>query len=627
MLKIVIIKIKRLFASCCEIGIYQTWLIIKCRIVRAYFMYRMRGKALKYASSYGWSRLAKLCFKDWDTIFGRLCGRQLPYIKTLFGDAQSEQLMSDANQYVQHFFQGLGSSWYQLDDTMWHTDIRLKQSGLGDTLFSSALFYADIEIVTGQDDRIQKDIKVPWELSRLQHLPLLGYMYQATNDHKYKDAFVMHVQHWREHNPYLLGINWLCPMEVALRSISLVIAFDSFKKADIDASFWQSYAGLLYDHMIYLEGNWEWYDGRTSNHYLSDLVGYLYLCFFFQSCWDVSKKLDWAIKEIIREMEKQIFKEGTSYEGSTRYHSLVTELFFHVQQLAGVMHITLPESFHETLSRMFEFIDWCSIDDKHMITIGDHDGGKVTYVGLPYKVISGGKRSTHIKHYNQFGLSIVKNNRWHVSLRHHAYHNKQPSGHYHNDVGSITVGIKGIPVLVDPGSYLYTSSKIIRNQFRSASVHNMIHIEGQELVPFDDRLFALAVPENRIDMSHNDKKILYTSHRLFEQYHIKYNRVIKVFENALFINDNIEKLDINNEDIYLFFNFNFDANVTLQKEFDYWVGYYGNKPLFKMQSSYDLQKVKGDTSPTYGVLVPMDRLISQVPCYATQTYVTSISVL
>jgi hypothetical protein len=452
-------------------------------------------------------------------------------------------------------------------------------------------------------------------------------MYQTTNDHKYKDAFVMHVQHWQQHNPYLLGINWLCPMEVALRSISLVIAFDFFKTADIDASFWQSYAGLLYDHMVYLEHNWEWYDGRTSNHYLSDLVGYFYLCFFFQSFCDVSQKVDWVIKEIISEMQKQIFKEGTSYEGSTQYHRLVTELLYHVQQLAGVMHITLPQSFHETLSRMFEFIDWCSIDDKHMITIGDHDGGKVTYVGLSHKVVSGDKRSTHIKHYNQFGLSIVKNNRWHVSLRHHAYDSKQPSGHYHNDAGSITLAIKGIPVLIDPGSYLYTPSKVIRNQFRSASVHNMVHIEGQEPVPFDNRLFALAIPSNDLGMSVETKEISYTSHILFERYHSKYNRTIKLFENALFIYDSIEQLDTNDEDLSLFFNFTFHDNIMLEKESDCWIGFYEKGPLFKMQSSYSMQKIEGQFSPTYGVLAQTDRLIGQVSCNGKQTYVTSISLL
>lgn len=627
MLKIVIIKIKRLFASCCEIGLYQTWLIIKYRIVRAYFMKCMRNRALHQQAHHRWNKLSKLYHKSWNIIFEDLCKQQLSYVQALFAAAQSERLVDDANQYAQHFFQALGSAWYKLDDTMWYTDIRLKQAGSEDTLFSTMSFYGDIEITIGQDDRIQKDIKVPWELSRLQHLPLLGYMYQATNDLKYKDAFVMHVQHWQKYNAYLLGINWLCPMEVALRSISLVIAFDFFKIADIDATFWQSYTALLYDHMVYLEHNWEWYDGRTSNHYLSDLVGYFYLCFFFQSFWDISKKIDWVIKEIISEMEKQIFKEGTSYEGSTRYHALVAELFFHAQRLAGVMHITLPQSFHETLLRMFEFIDWCSIDDKYMITIGDHDGGKVTYVGLFYKAISRDKRSTHMKHYNQFGLSIVKDNRWHVSLRHHAYHSKQPSGHYHNDVGSITLGINGIPVLVDPGSYLYTPSKVIRNQFRSALVHNMVHIEGQELISFDDRLFGLAVPESRIDVSHNNKKILYTSHRLFERYNIKYDRVIKVFENALFIYDNIDRLDTSNEDINLFFNFNFDANIMLKKEFDYWVGHYGNGPLFRMQSSYDMQKVGGRMSPTYGVLAQTDRLIGQVSCNSKQSYVTSISVL
>lgn len=616
-------KIERLFASCYEIGFYQTWCIITYRISRAYFMKRMRRKALRYRAHHAWNRLSKSYNKSWNKIFGDLCKQQLPYIQKLFVTIESSQLADDGNMYAQNFFQALGSSWYKLDDDMWHTDIRLKQYGSDDTAFSSTLFYADIEIAAGQDDQVKKDIKVPWELSRLQHLPLLGYMYQTTGDVQYKDAFVTHVQHWQKHNPYLLGINWLCPMEVSLRSISLVMAFEFFKTADIESSFWQSYVALLYDHMVYLEHNWEWYDGRTSNHYLSDLVGYLYLCFFFQSVCDISHKRDWVIKEIVNEMEKQVFKEGTSYEGSTRYHVLVTELFYHIEQLAAVMHVTLPQSFHEKLSRMFEFVDWCSINREHMITVGDHDGGKVTWAGLPYELICGNKQSTDIKHYNQFGLSIIKDDRWHVSLRHHAYDSKQPSGHHHNDAGSITVAIKGIPILIDPGSYLYTPSKLIRNQFRSASVHNMVHIVGQEPVPFDDRLFALAIPSSRMDLSGSHKKILHTSHRLFERHHIKYDRTMRLFKNALFIYDNLSNLDTTNEDINLFFNFTFASNITLQKESNYWIGFYGNEPLFKMQSSYDMQKIQGNISPTYGVSLPTSCLMAKVPLVKGKEYVTT----
>lgn len=606
--------------SCRELGLHQTWLIIKYRAQRGYFIHRMRKKIVLGKADHTWHQLARSYKKEWHVFFDGLCKQQLSYVQQLFAKTDAHRLMSDVDSYAHHMFQALGSSWYMLDDQMWHTDIRLKQQGASDTTFSATVFYADIVIESGQGNQIGKDIKVPWELSRLQHLLLLGYMYQITDNMVYKDAFVVHVQHWHKHNPYLLGINWLCPMEVGLRSISLVIAFHLFKHTDIDASFWQSYTALLYDHMVYLEHNWEWYDGRTSNHYLSDLVGYLYLCFFFQAFHDVSRKRDWVIKEILNEMEKQVFKEGTSYEGSTRYHVLVTELFYHVEKLSEVMQISLPQSFHEQLLRMFEFINWCSIDREHMITIGDHDGGRVTWAGLPYEIICGDKQSTYIKHYNQFGISIIKDDCWHLSLRHHAYDVKQPSGHYHNDVGSITLAIKGIPVLVDPGSYLYTASIVERNRFRSASVHNMVHIAGQEPILFDDRLFALAIPINQIPLSDHNKKILQTSHRLYDKYRLIYNRSINVGDNAIEIYDIFNSIDNVNVDINIFYNFTFASSITLHKEGDVWLGYHQKKPLFVFETPFEVEQQVGYYSPTYGVKIETVRLGAIAPLEISKYY-------
>ena len=72
-------------------------------------------------------------------------------------------------------------------------------------------------------------------------------------------------------------------------------------------------------------------------------------------------------------------------------------------------------------------------------------------------------------HFPQFGLSIVKTNNWHITLRHHAYNALQPTGHFHNDIGSITLAVNGIPVIIDPGSFVYTPSAMWRNYFRSVA--------------------------------------------------------------------------------------------------------------------------------------------------------------
>ncbi len=52
-----------------------------------------------------------------------------------------------------------------------------------------------------------------------------------------------------------------------------------------------------------------------------------------------------VVQEILSEFEKQVFTEGTSYEGSTNYHCFVTELFYHAYLLFQTMNIKVPKIF------------------------------------------------------------------------------------------------------------------------------------------------------------------------------------------------------------------------------------------------------------------------------------------
>lgn len=596
-------KLKHLLRTIYTLGIKNVLLIIYYRYKKKYFIQRLRSKALSHQAHTTYEQLEIEC-GNWLTLKNNLMRQELPFVHKLFSSQHHAHLAQAAN-YAHNKFQVLGSQEYLLDDAMWHTDIGLKQQAADDYIFSSTLFYDDIGITVGQTQSLQKDIKVPWELSRLQHLPLLGYAYSVTHDDTYKDAFVYHVMHWRKHNPYLLGINWLCPMEVALRSISLVLAWHYFKHAAIEDSFWQSYVTMLYDHKKYLEHNWEWYDGRTSNHYLADLVGYLYLCWFFISCKGVNKDLTWCVKKIEQEVEKQIFDEGTSYEGSTKYHILVTELVYYVQQLCIQMNIALSYRFEIKLSRMFEFIKWCTINTQDYITIGDDDSGKVAHVGLPTS-----KLRVHdmVKHYSRFGVSFFKDRQWHISLRHHAYDARQPSGHYHNDAGSITVAFNRIPIIIDPGSYTYTPSRVWRNYFRSAASHNVASIEHIEPVSFDQRLFALTLPEKIVSLEDNNEKLLQMSHRLYDRYKLMYNRKIICRTNIVEITDNWLVLDTINEDIVICSNLIFDQQITLQKEQDIWIICYNDKPLLTLHSSHEMMLQDGYKATCYGKLVPVKKL-------------------
>jgi hypothetical protein len=401
--------------------------------------------------------------------------------------SEKKTFIKQADEYVSNCFDLLGSGKKCFTKISWHKDFRLKQNNN----FDVDLFYKDCVIQFGKTEKLVKDIKVPWELSRFNHALILGTAFEQTGQQKYAKAFVNQVLDWIKENPYLLGPNWVCPMDVGIRALNWVVGFEYCKTAEIDEKNWQTIVESLYNHLVYLENNWET-GSKTSNHYLSDLIGYFALTWFFTDIPSMKKRQDWCYKELLVEFEKQVQADGTDYEGSTSYHKLVTEIYYLFYLFCQENNMPVPDQFVVKLQKMFEFIDW-----SNGTTIGDDDSGKIL-IGVNETLIKRmiGKKNQGQKFFPQFGLSVFKTDKLHVTLRHHVYQKNQPSGHFHNDANSITLAVDGIPVIVDLGSYLYTASSVWRNRFRSVQYHNTFFFKDKEPVPFDSELlFQLDLPE------------------------------------------------------------------------------------------------------------------------------------
>jgi len=576
-----------------ELGPRNSLISMQNKIARKLFHTRWRSQALARTAHHSWAAIAQNhCInKNFSEYWHKASLKSLPNLPS----HDINTIIAQADAYTHNQFDILGSGPHKFSPMPWHQDIRLKaQNPHADHQFDAQSFYKDIKIHKGTTSDTIKDIKVPWELSRCQHLPILGMAYQETNAMIYADVFTLHITSWLDDNPYLLGINWLCPMEVAIRAINWIWAWHQFKNgSDMSPAFWERFICSLYDHMHYLENNWEIFDTKTSNHYLSDLLGYLYLCWFFQDLPGIDKKRDWCIKDLLKESERQVFEEGTDYESSTAYHCLVTEIFDHMALLCSHMIIPLPATFHAKLDRMHEFIAWCTINDKDMVKIGDDDSGRITHFRPLNPSTSSGRTGT--KHYPNFGLSIIKTSNWHITLRHHAYSKRQPSAHFHNDALSFTLAIDEIPIIIDPGSYLYTASSLWRNHFRSVNVHNALYIEGHEPIPFDDRLFALNIPENK-----NSSNSLSSSHNLYSRFNITLHRSLEWDDAQTIITDQWHG---QTKDLILGWNFTLHPAIEIAQENNQWILSRNNKPLAALESTLNFQLHETWMSPEYGVKV------------------------
>ena len=69
---------------------------------------------------------------------------------------------------------------------------------------------------------------------------------------------------------------------------------------------------------------------------------------------------------------------------------------------------------------------------------------------------------------------------------------KSPSGHKHNSRLSFELFAYDKSFIIDPGAYIYTADKEMRNLFRSTRYHNTAVVDGQEQNRFNkDSLFSI----------------------------------------------------------------------------------------------------------------------------------------
>ena len=486
----------RIIKRIIELGPSGCFQRLRHRIKKHYYHSSIKHKALTHVAHTGWSSLQKLL----GAASATHSARQLFMNKTwqeitahpLFKKHQpelynsTEQLLAAAQRIVNNEFIIFGCAIeLPANNIPWQNDVTIpvrQEQGL--TITENYLteelattFYAAITIpktTAQQPNEYASDIKVPWELSRLQHLFVMSKAYNyclATKDYTTATVYAAwvknHLADWVTHNPYLLGVNWVCPMDVAIRASNIAWTLHFFAhETTMDELWWQTMLCSLYDHARYLEENWELSD-KPNNHYLADLLGYLYLCLVFQQVPYFEQQFRWVLKKIKQQLEQQLLPDGTSYEGSTAYHRLDTEIVLHAALIASANNMPEAPFIQKKLSTMLQFLEHCTSDSGSLITIGDNDSGKII-TGI---VTSPCKNKT-LQSYNNFGLTLVKSPAWHLSFRHAAFSQRQPSGHFHQDSLALTLTNNGIPLLIDPGSYSYTSNPGMRNKLRSWQSHS-----------------------------------------------------------------------------------------------------------------------------------------------------------
>lgn len=183
------------------------------------------------------------------------------------------------------------------------------------------------------------DIKVPWDLSRMQHLPLLGLAYALAahqgrkesaepRSRRYAREFRNQVLDFMAANPPSFGVNWASSMDAAIRISNWLAAYDLFSAygEQFDEDFRSLLARSAFEHARHIMNNLEYsYDFR-GNHYLANVVGLLFAGAYVQRTPETDVWLAFGVQELVTEVQRQFFPDGMNFEASTSYHRLSLEM-------------------------------------------------------------------------------------------------------------------------------------------------------------------------------------------------------------------------------------------------------------------------------------------------------------
>jgi len=200
------------------------------------------------------------------------------------------------------------------------------------------------------------DIKVPWELARMQHLPQLAWAYglvaqensQTSEISKYTLEFRNQILDFIATNPPRWGVNWVCNMDVAIRVSNWLVSYDLFKNfgATFDDEFESIFLNSIHDHGKHIINNLEWFPELRSNHYLSNIAGLIFVAAFLPSSTKTDAWLSFGIEQLTIEMDIQFQNDGSNFEASSSYHRLSAEMLIYTLLIIA----NLPEIRNKNLA-------------------------------------------------------------------------------------------------------------------------------------------------------------------------------------------------------------------------------------------------------------------------------------
>jgi hypothetical protein len=374
------------------------------------------------------------------------------------------------------------------------------------------------------------DLRLSWELNRQQHFITLGIAYWLTGDQRYVDAFCSQIQSWIETNPVQHGINWYSSLEISIRLLAWIVAFQFFRSSPefrekagkaFLKSLWQQ-ADFLSSHLQTTMSD------VPNNHMMGELVGLVLVGAAFPEFRAAAGWRETGLHLLNQQAIAQTHPDGVNKEQATGYHRFVAELLLLVAARSRQGALPHEPILENTLERMLDYVlftltpigtapMWGDSDYGRALGLGQNkdfwdfrpilSAGAVLFGRPDWKSAAGrfdeeafwilGSNGLDLwqkldlcppeqtsQAFPHAGLYVIRD-AWTADTD-VAFFRCGPFGlggeghcaHSHCDLLSFVLWVSGQPLLVDSGTYTYHGPW--RDHFRLTAAHNTVLVDSCE---------------------------------------------------------------------------------------------------------------------------------------------------
>jgi hypothetical protein len=367
------------------------------------------------------------------------------------------------------------------------------------------------------------DIKIIWEMSRMDWALVLSKMVAISGNNQYVRLLNHWLSNWIDHNLPQTGPNWICAQETAIRLIQILLCaqiLNQMKPLPALIDFVDTHCQRIFLTRHYA-------NAQQNNHAISEaaglFIGGLWLDTFSQlhqkaKKWQTKgrRDLEWLVNKLIAD-------DGSFAQHSLNYHRLLISTLNMIEYFRQFFHSpAFSKRYYKKVSDALFFL-YQMVDPKtgNGPNLGANDGARVyalsevSYTDYRPEIQLGGclflKKKLYADEDSDEPIKWLQFNpsqypAFSIERRSCVF----PDGGYvtfngefeksvpawglmrcpndcyrphHADAFHLDLWVKGINVLRDSGSYSYDISDSIRSNFISSAAHNTVSFDSHDQMP------------------------------------------------------------------------------------------------------------------------------------------------